>query len=65
MMNNRSSLFMFQNPAAAAAISAANAAQLGGADPNDPKVVLHIIVDNLIYPVSIDVLKQVCLLITP
>ena len=48
-----------QNPAAAAAISAANAAQLGGSDPNDPKTVLHIIVDNLVFPVSIDVLKQV------
>ncbi|XP_067928529.1 polypyrimidine tract-binding protein 2-like isoform X3 [Watersipora subatra] len=48
-----------QNPAAVAAISAANTAQVGLADPNDPKTVLHIIVDNLVFPVSIDVLKQI------
>lgn len=44
-----------------AAISEANSTQIGSTlgDLNDPKLVLHVIVDNLIYPVSIDILKQV------
>lgn len=41
------------------ALSGANIAQIGATDLNDPKLVLHIIVDNLVFPVSIDVLKQV------
>ena len=49
-------LCVFQNAGAQAALQAAQ--QLMGS-MEEPKVVLRVIVEHMLYPVTIDVLKQV------
>ena len=46
-----------QNQGAQAALQAAQ--QLMGTNMDDPKTVLRVIVEHMLYPVTIDVLKQV------
>jgi len=51
---------LFQNDTAIAALQAAESMQGSVVDAKGTGTVLRIIVDNMIYPITVDVLKTVC-----
>ena len=58
--NDNGTFSLFQNAGAQAALQAAQ--QLMGS-MEEPKVVLRVIIEHMMYPVTIDVLKQVSVLV--